>query len=299
LEFVIEGVLIPVVSICGLGGNLISIIVLLSSKLDMKWSFRCLLVMLAVFDTIFVICITISFSPPQLWTSWKHTIHPNIFPWLLPFLQMALNGSTWSIVAVAIERVTSILVPHRSRLLSSPVLTYILPVVALTTVWNIPRFSELYTCLKPQNNIQGQVIVSPEGVTNQQPSWLIPNEEEINETAINSSVSQSMMLSICPTELRSNVFYTQYYILIGNFVIMVFLPFVLLTILNGYLYKVIISKRFLRSSSRQSRDQNIAMILVTIVIIFFVCSIPRVVINTYEVFHLLVKKDLLADWPEW
>merc|ERR1712123_334600 len=41
------------------------------------------------------------------------------------------------------------------------------------------------------------------------------------------------------------------------------------------------------------------MILITIVLIFMVCSIPRVVINGYEVYHLIVKQDLLTDWPTW
>ena len=108
---------------------------------------------------------------------------------------------------------------------------------------------------------------------------LVPNRQE-NEDFVPESLDE---LGICPTELRKNVFYIRYYILLGNFVVMVLIPFVLLISLNSFLYKIIIRKRILRSSSRQTRDQRIAMILITIVLIFMVCSIPRVVINGYEV----------------
>lgn len=294
IQMIIEGLLIPLVTIFGLCGNVVSIIVLRHTRLDMKWSFRCLLIMLAMFDTIFITCITISFSMPQIWSTWRQTIHPHIFPWLLPFIQMSLNGSIWSIVAVAVERVSSVVCLQRNRHFSSPTLIYILPVLTLTMLWNIPRFMEVYTCSQTTDDRETSQV---QRVTQHQPDPknISNNFKEIYET--NSSSFE--VLSICPTELRRNLLYIQYYILIGNFVIMVLVPFVLLVILNGYLYRVIISKRIIRSSARQTRDQKIAKILITIVLIFFVCSLPRVVINTYEVFHLLLWGDPLTDWPAW
>lgn len=288
IQIIIEGLLIPAVAIFGLCGNVVSIIVLRHTRLDMKWSFRCLLIMLAMFDTIFITCITISFSMPQIWSTWRKEIHPHILPWLLPFIQMSLNGSIWSIVAVAVERVASVVCLHRNRHFSSPTLIYILPVLTLTMVWNIPRFMEVYTCSHTSDDRE----ISPvERVTQHQAD----PENEIPDI----NFSSFEVLSICPTELRTNLLYIQYYILLGNFVIMVLVPFVLLVILNGYLYRVIISKRIIRSSARQTRDQKIARILITIVFIFFVCSVPRVVINTYEIFHLLLWQDLNANWPAW
>ena len=180
-------------------------------------------------------------------------------------------------------------------------------------LWNIPRFMEVYTCSQTTDdretrcditNVQNyqvsnliSIFSQVQRVTQHQPDPknISNNFKEIYET--NSSSFE--VLSICPTELRRNLLYIQYYILIGNFVIMVLVPFVLLVILNGYLYRVIISKRIIRSSARQTRDQKIAKILITIVLIFFVCSLPRVVINTYEVFHLLLWGDPLTDWPAW
>ena len=66
---------------------------------------------------------------------------------------------------------------------------------------------------------------------------------------------------------------------------MVFIPLLLLTILNGYIYHVLAksSRRSIRQKSRPSRDKEIATVLVTIVIVFASCNIPRVFINIFEV----------------
>ena len=38
--------------------------------------------------------------------------HPFLFPWLLPLLQISLNGSIWATVSVAIERFISVVHPR-------------------------------------------------------------------------------------------------------------------------------------------------------------------------------------------
>ena len=47
-----------------------------------------------------------TFSPFQAF------IHPFLLPWLLPILQISLNGSIWATVSVAIERFISIVHPR-------------------------------------------------------------------------------------------------------------------------------------------------------------------------------------------
>ena len=64
--------------------------------------------MLAMFDSLFIVCMTIAFSLPALIPSYTTTIHPMVFPWLLPILQIALTGSIWSTVAVTVERFLSV-----------------------------------------------------------------------------------------------------------------------------------------------------------------------------------------------
>ena len=96
--------------------------------------------------------------------------------------------------------------------------------------------------------------------------------------------------SICLTEMRKDPRYIKNYILLANFFFMAFLPFIILIITNSLIYKTItnISKVNRKSTSRQKRDQSIAMILVGIVIVFGVCNTFRIIINLYEVSFFLI-----------
>ena len=94
--------------------------------------------MLAVFDTIFVITATIAFSLPMISEYWNITISPYIFPYLMPLVQISLNGSIWSVVSVAWERFISIVYPS-SMFSSLTAPHYIIPVVLFSCFWNIPR----------------------------------------------------------------------------------------------------------------------------------------------------------------
>ena len=71
VSWMVEGCLIPVVATFGLVGNIVSISILQDRSLDMKATFREILIMLAVFDTIFVLSATISFSLPIMFQQWK------------------------------------------------------------------------------------------------------------------------------------------------------------------------------------------------------------------------------------
>ena len=154
---------------------------------------------------------------------------------------------------------------------------YLLPVVLLTLVWNIPRFMELETCYKLNNS---RVSLC-----------------DVNNTS-------ECRLTVCVTEIRRNLSYCRDYILIGNFLIMIFLPLLLLSILNCQIYHVLAKssrrsismkssrrsinmessrKTISNKSNRFKRDQSIATILITIVVIFGCCNIPRVSINLFEV----------------
>ena len=94
-----------------------------------------------------------------------------------------------------------------------------------------------------------------------------------------------MNISICATPMRDSSGYTRDYILLANFLVMAFIPFLILTAINSMLYRTITKSTTanMRSSSRQKRDLSIAMILVGIVVVFVICNIFRIIINLYEV----------------
>ena len=151
---------------------------------------------------------------------------------------------------------------------------FILPTIFLSIFWNIPRFNELFTCVRMGNETF-----------------------KATELAVNYTVKD---YDICGTPMRKNPHYISIYILIANFVIMTFIPFFILTVTNFSIYTTIsnISSLNKKTTNRQKRDHNIAMILVGIVIVFIVCNIFRMVMNVYEVFHLAIIGDILV-WPSW
>ena len=81
------------------------------SNYTYKASFCELLLMLSMFDSLFLVCTTICFTLPLISSTWTLHYQPHVFPWVFPLLQTALNGSTWSTVAVTLDRFSSVVFP--------------------------------------------------------------------------------------------------------------------------------------------------------------------------------------------
>ena len=138
---------------------------------------------------------------------------------------------------------------------------------------SILRWNELFTCIKTHNET---VHIGPTMFYS-----ILTNSSDLEDLEIVYPVKYS----ICPTEMRDNHSYIRDYILLANFIVMAFLPFLILTVINTMLYKTITRTNSTnkRSNNRQKRDQGIAMILAGIVVVFAFCNVFRIVINLYEV----------------
>jgi hypothetical protein len=90
---------------------------------------------------------------------------------------------------------------------------------------------------------------------------------------------------VCVTELRDSYTYCRDYLLISNFILMAFIPFSLLLILNSLTFRSIriSTMNNSRTTKRQRRDHGIARMFTLIVLIFFVCNTPRMILNIWEV----------------
>ena len=102
--FWFEGFLVPIVGSIGLLGNTLSILVLLCRDLDLKASFRNLLVTLCVFDMLFIVAVNLFYSVPIHSDWYEINMIPYLTPLLLPLIHIVLTGSVYSVVAVAVER---------------------------------------------------------------------------------------------------------------------------------------------------------------------------------------------------
>ena len=137
----------------------------------------------------------------------------------------------------------------------------LLPVTILTVCWNIPKFFELYTCYLPEN-----ITI------------------HINNTDTTHNQTEHVP-EVCKYELRDDFNYCRDYLLIANFIVMALIPFLLLIIINTLTFRIIrISTRNnKRTSKREQRDQGIARMFVFIVLVFFFCNTPRIILNIFEV----------------
>ena len=102
--------------------------------------------------------------------------------------------------------------------------------------------------------------------------------------AINSS-DMFEYPQVCSTSLRDNYRYCRDYLLIANFTVMALAPFLLLILFNSLTFRIIRQSSInnVRTSKRVRRDQSIARMFIIIVIIFFICNTPRMILNSWEV----------------
>ena len=143
-----------------------------------------------------------------------------------------------------------------------------MPVVLFSVLWNVPKFFELQTCYLPQNSsADAQEVL-----------------ESLNET-MDTYDEEFLIPQVCETELRLNYTYCRDYILIANFFVNTFMSFLLLAIFNCQTFITIrkASRRSNLSSNRQERDHSIAVMLSIVVLVFVICSLPRIVLNIWEV----------------
>ena len=103
-RYLIEGLFLLVISLFGLIGNVIAIKVIHSPKVDFNTSFKSLLTLLTLFDTSFLLCEVSTFCLPLLHPWWEEKLSPFLLPLSLPAIQVALSGSIWTTVMLALER---------------------------------------------------------------------------------------------------------------------------------------------------------------------------------------------------
>ena len=93
IRFILEGLVVALISNVGIVGNLLSMFILLKRKLDLQPFLTQLLVLLVVFDTVFLIADFLTYSMPVLSQYYHDYIYPRLCPkFLLPLSQVALTG---------------------------------------------------------------------------------------------------------------------------------------------------------------------------------------------------------------
>jgi len=160
LGFCVEGLLLPAIAAFGIIGNILCVFVFSNNNLDLKPAFSNILKCLSVFDIVFLACVIWLYGVPEVIPSYYHNIEPHVTPWVLPATQIALTGSVYSVVAVALERYFNICKPF-SRNLGSVLngFGYIFTIITFSVLYNIIKFFEFETVyLDVRDNETDQVV---------------------------------------------------------------------------------------------------------------------------------------------
>ncbi|TRY73600.1 hypothetical protein TCAL_08729 [Tigriopus californicus] len=139
ITFVVEGVILTIVSSVGLVGNFMSIFVLIQVK-NVQKAFSNLLLGLACFDTLFLWVAILAFGLPNLSNWYKETVFLPIMAITFGLLHTFRVGSVFVTLSVNFERFYAIVFPLKHFGCKR----YLLPAsILLTVVYNIPKFFEM------------------------------------------------------------------------------------------------------------------------------------------------------------
>jgi len=279
IGFWIEGCLVPVIAAFGIVGNVTCVFVFNHKSVDLKPSFSNILKCLSIFDILFLSGVICLYGLPNMSNFYVTHIEPHTTPTVLPLTQVAMTGSVYSVVAVALERYSNICQPFVNNWGGRcNGLGYILAIILFSFAYNTVKFFELEA-------------VYP--------------EVEANQTRVGPPVVQF-------TELRKNSVYATTYIACNT----CFMGVIPIVVLAGLNYRIIaamkeatkrhnnLSTMQRRYSScaywrkRRRRDSAMTALLSGVVLVLVVCHTPKTFINLYESYQMVQFGELQYE-PLW
>lgn len=255
-RYIVQNILVPIVSISGVVGNVLSIIVL--THQSMKSSTNCYLTALSVADTLYII-----FSATLSFKHYNHVGETVAYTYWSPvatvLADMSSNVSVWLTVTLTIERYIVIRHPMNGR-----------------NVCSIHRAESIIALIS--------VIVI---------ALTVPEFFE-REVVDSMDKSNRTTLIVRYTDFSRNVHYAigYYWFWVLSFTIV---PLVVLCMLNTFLIYSIVqstsvrrhlvatSKRYIRHD-RHLGEQKITIMLVAVVVVFIICQTPGAILLLYTIY---------------
>lgn len=280
-SYCIGGVCQLVLGCIGFLANLLVLPVLLSK--EMKNTFNHLLICLTIFDNVYVMCSILECIRKYFISTVEQM---KLFVFVLYQLQsISFVCSVYQTVLLAVQRYLAISRPteyYITQSVASAVgsdwkiaLKSTVPVIVFSVIFNLPKFFEWDI---------------------EESTWSNP---ETNLT--------ELKIRILPTDLRLNDDYVYYYVYWLRFLVTGLVPLVSLAFLNLAIYKAIRKRKqsIVSMIRRNPKIQTLGMcstveelVLFVIVISFFISTLPRIVLNIYEMVSIDVIRENL-DNPCW
>ena len=254
VQYWFEGVLFMTFGVIGLFGTLTTIVILSTKDLRTKL-FNQLLIALAILDILFIICSVPTFSFDAFkWLEGSKIYYYLTLHFLYAMTPVTLHASIFMTVALTVERYLAVCKPFVFRnlnLKNSAILRltlYLLPVIVISIVVNIPKFFEMKVSLE-NNTIQAEY-----SEMSKEPNYLL-------YYTISELIHPTITTGIAP--------------MVGLFFMSVS---ILIAVHKSN------SLRFQITSPEVSRrhqisENKLAIVLIGIVVMHFICHLPVVTIN--------------------
>ncbi|ESO81957.1 hypothetical protein LOTGIDRAFT_66365, partial [Lottia gigantea] len=232
----------------GLLGNILSIIVLSHPKIRSSTSYY--LITLAIYDNIILVSMEVFFNLPRKEIALMETYmcyFQYVLPVGYPISLAAQMGSIYTTVAFTVERYIAVCRPlhvsntcTRSRARKTMAL-----ILIMSILYNIPRCFEYEAT---------------------------PHIFKHNKTCI----------FVSNTDFGNNEYYRHVYLIYFQLIFMFLIPFAILLVLNMALIKAVKrSRQNIRriSSSSRTNDNNLTVMLISVIFVFLFCQFPTIVDN--------------------
>ena len=253
MEFIFEAILVVITGSFGIAGN--AVLISWFATLRNKLNFHYLMITLAAFDSFYIITCILVFSVPPFFAGEQiEAYYCYLVPKAIPIIQIALTGTIYCTGAISVERYLTVCHPFYTKQKHWAAKRYILPIIVLSLVYNIPRFFEMQTKVTEvqiiRNSNETRRIETPLLELN---NFIIPQKVDIeNEDKFHNSnmpfrellhagneslLTRRFAYRLELTNLRNSTYYYSAYTIGLNFFLMGVFPFALIITLNVLMYR--------------------------------------------------------------
>lgn len=249
-QFYTWGIGSNIIAITGILLNIFAIAVLTQPR--MRSSTAIYLISLAVYDNVVLLSMIINFAIPTINTNEAFNdtysfMYSYLQPIAYPIALIAQTGTIYTTVGFTVERYVAVCRPLQAANICTMNRSKkaVLCILLGSIMYNIPRMFEFET----------------------KTEW----SSQYNHTRPTYST----------TELGKNKIYKEVYFIYLNLLVMFLMPFTLLTYLNTCLINAIRTSRKSRMqmSSSAVKENNMTIMLISVVVVFLVCQLPSIADN--------------------
>ena len=244
-DYYINGFATNVIVLLGLVGNILTIVIL--SQRAMRSSTNIYLSALAWWDTIVLLGTALLIGLPTAWPAYKRFVYAFVVSYLYPVALIAQTATIWLTVSFTVERYIAVCHPLKAA--------------SMCTIW------------------RAKVVIA--GVSLGSTFYNIPRWFDYRPMWITDSATNVTHVVPSPTTFSVNPIYVQVYFSWLYVPIMCIIPLVGLSVLNLFLVLAVRRSQKQRKDMnvKQSRENNVTIMLVSVVLVFIICQVPALVYN--------------------